>query len=137
MQSLAANPLMFALHSDEGWEAILILAMILISFGARKLPEFTRGLGEGFSEFRRSVGFVSKELDQAVHDAGESLGGIYGKPAAQALTPDNQTAELYDPANIYKPGQTGRGTKSIWFRSWGRWWRPLWYFVSQRLNPKL
>ena len=35
-------------------------------------------------------------------DAGRSVGGIYGKAAAQALTPDNQVAELYDPAVLGK-----------------------------------
>jgi len=37
-------------------------------------------------------------VDQAGFDAGQNTGGTYGSPAAEALTPDNQTAELYDPA---------------------------------------
>jgi len=37
-------------------------------------------------------------VDQAGIDAGRNAGGIYGSTAAEALTPDNQTAELYDPA---------------------------------------
>ena|SRR6266487_1546899 len=99
MHALAADPSMFALFFG-GWETVLILAVILILFGAKNLPGNTRGLGEGVRQFRKSCGEVSKELDQEAHDAGESLGGIYGKPAAQALTPDNQTAELYDPAGL-------------------------------------
>jgi len=74
-----------------GWELVLILAVILIVSGAKWLPEIMRGVGDGVSQFR-------KELDGEAQDAGKSLGGIYGKPAAEALTPDNQTAELYNPA---------------------------------------
>ena len=73
-----------------GWEAVLILAVLLILLGAKNLPDIMRGIGIGASEFR-------KELDHQAHEAGKSAGGVFGKPAAEALTPDNQTAELYDP----------------------------------------
>src|SRR6266567_3785997 len=85
------------------WEIVLILAVSLIVYGANRLPEITRGVGGGFSQFRKHVGELPNDLDQEAHDAGESLGGIYGKPAAQALTPDNHTAELYDPAAFRNP----------------------------------
>ncbi len=134
-KSLLTNPPILA-DIVGGWEIMLILAVILILIGARKLPELLRGLGEGFSEFRRSLGFVAKELDQAAHDAGESLGGIYGKPAAEALTPDNQTAELYDPAVLHKLDRNSRGPKRRWFRGWSRRWRRIWDLISKRLNPK-
>jgi sec-independent protein translocase protein TatA len=78
-----------------GWEIILILALVLILFGARKLPELTKGLGRGLFEFR-------KRIDDESAEAGRSLGGIYGKPAAEAITTDNQVAELYDPAVLDK-----------------------------------
>jgi sec-independent protein translocase protein TatA len=71
-----------------GGEIILILAVVLILFGAKKLPELARGLGEGISRFRDA-------LDDTANDAGRSVGGIFGKRAAQAITPDNQVAELY------------------------------------------
>jgi sec-independent protein translocase protein TatA len=37
-----------------GWEMVLILAVVLMLFGARKLPEFARGLGRGFKEFEKA-----------------------------------------------------------------------------------
>jgi len=110
----------FALFGFGGGEVVLILALIVILVGAKKLPEITRGLGDGFSEFRKRVGGLSKELDQEAHDAGESLGGIYGKPAAQALTPDNQTAELYDPAVFQNPRTSKHTTFRDWFRLYQR-----------------
>jgi len=96
----------------SGWEIILILAVVLILSGAKKFPDIARGLGEGFSQFLKDVGDLPNDLDQEAHDAGESLGGISGKPAFQTLTPDNQTAELYDPAVFHNP----RATKWMSFR---------------------
>ena len=41
----------------------------------------------------------AREIDQGGFSTrGKSLGEIHGKAAADALTPDNQIAELYDPA---------------------------------------
>src|SRR6266496_1770065 len=125
MHALAADPSMFALFFG-GWETVLILAVILLLFGAKNLSQITRGLGEGVRQFRKSL----KELDQEAHDAGESLGGIYGKPAAQALTPDNQIAELYDPAVFHNQERTKRAMKRMRFRGWGRLWRLIWRFVT-------
>lgn len=117
-----------------GWEIVVILAVILILSGAGKIPAIMRKLGKGAAEFWRCSGFVAKELDQATHDAGESLGGIYGKPAAEALTPDNQTTEFYDPAVLHEQDKTGRGTKRMRFRGWSRRWRRIWDFVSQHFR---
>jgi sec-independent protein translocase protein TatA len=36
-----------------GWEIVLILAVVLILFGAKKLPELAKGLGSGIKEFRK------------------------------------------------------------------------------------
>jgi len=38
-----------------GWEMILILAVVLILFGARKLPELAKGLGQGIKEFKKAA----------------------------------------------------------------------------------
>lgn len=34
------------------WEIILILAVVLLLFGGRKIPELMRGLGRGMKEFK-------------------------------------------------------------------------------------
>ena len=34
------------------WEIILIIAVILLLFGGRKIPELMRGLGRGMKEFK-------------------------------------------------------------------------------------
>ena len=88
----------FGLFNLGGAEIILILALVLILFGAKKLPPLAKGLSQGIFEFR-------KRVDDEATEAGRSLGGIYGKITAQALTPDNQVAELYDPPVFEKDSQ--------------------------------
>jgi Sec-independent protein translocase protein TatA len=84
-------------------EAVVVLVSALILFLAGRIPDFARGLSRAFDEFRKAV----KEIDRGGFDAGQSLGGIHGKTAAEALTIDNQTIELYDPIDLRHTSQTG------------------------------
>ena len=34
------------------WEILLVLVVVLVLFGAKRLPELARGLGLGINEFR-------------------------------------------------------------------------------------
>jgi sec-independent protein translocase protein TatA len=43
---------MFAMLN--GWEIVAILGIVMILFGAKKLPELARGLGQGIREFKKS-----------------------------------------------------------------------------------
>ena len=97
-----------------GWEMVLLLAIALLLFGMRKLPDIYQGLNDGFSEFRN-------QSDQAAHAAGKSLGGIYGKPAAEALTADNQVAEFYEPAAFEKHEGNRHSRKPAWLRRSWHW----------------
>lgn len=45
-------------------ELILILAIALIIFGPRKLPEIGKALGNAFREFRNHAGKLEKEIDR-------------------------------------------------------------------------
>jgi sec-independent protein translocase protein TatA len=44
------------------WELIVILAIVLILFGVRRLPELGTGLGEGIKNFKKSYR-ESKTID--------------------------------------------------------------------------
>jgi sec-independent protein translocase protein TatA len=37
------------------WEMVMILALVMLLFGARKLPDLARGLGQGIKEFRKAT----------------------------------------------------------------------------------
>ena len=52
-----------------GWEVILILAVVLILFGAKRLPELAKGLGKGIKEFKNATRDVTDELQRSMdHD---------------------------------------------------------------------
>lgn len=44
---------------------MVIGLFVLIFFGAKKIPEFAKGLGKGFREFKDAVKDVKKEVDEA------------------------------------------------------------------------
>lgn len=46
-----------------GGELIIILVIVLILFGAKRIPEIAQGLGRGIREFKKSVRDVQTELD--------------------------------------------------------------------------
>lgn len=48
-----------------GWELVLILAVVLILFGAKKLPELAKGLGQGIKEFKKASREVQEEFNHA------------------------------------------------------------------------
>ena len=56
---------MLAVFGLGGWEVILILAVVLILFGAKKLPELAKGLGQGIKEFKKASNEVTRELQSA------------------------------------------------------------------------
>ena len=47
-----------------GWEWILIFVVLLLLFGAKRLPDLAKGLGKGISEFRKAAKEVSNEIRQ-------------------------------------------------------------------------
>src|SRR5436190_5597135 len=51
-----------------GWEIVLILAVVLILFGAKKLPELAKGLGTGIKEFKKATKEVTEEMSTAMED---------------------------------------------------------------------
>lgn len=68
-----------------GWEIVLILAVVLILFGAKKLPELAKGLGSGIKEFKKATREVTDEIQNATDDT--------PPPQPRRLPPQNTTAE--------------------------------------------
>jgi TatA/E family protein of Tat protein translocase len=44
-------------------ELLVILFIILLVFGAKKLPELAQGLGKGIREFKKASNEIQNELD--------------------------------------------------------------------------
>ena len=51
-----------------GWEIILIIAVLLLLFGGRKIPELMKGLGSGIKEFKNAA----KEENQPANSKKEA-----------------------------------------------------------------
>jgi sec-independent protein translocase protein TatA len=58
----------FALFNLGGGEIILILALVLILFGAKKLPELAKGLGTGIKEFKKATRDVTEEISSSMEE---------------------------------------------------------------------
>jgi Sec-independent protein translocase protein TatA len=79
-----------------GGEIVVVLAIVLMLFWSGNLPRIAKWL-----------------WGDDARDAGRSLGGIFGKRAAQALTPDNKVAELYRPGVFEKRSKKSKRRRSI------------------------
>lgn len=52
--------------SGVGFQEILLIGLfVLVFFGAKKIPEFMKGLGKGVKEFKDAVKDVKKEVEDA------------------------------------------------------------------------
>ncbi|MCI0473851.1 MAG: twin-arginine translocase TatA/TatE family subunit [Ignavibacteria bacterium] len=53
---------MFGLGTPE---IILIVVVILVLFGAKKIPEFMQGIGKGVKEFKKATSDIEKDITEA------------------------------------------------------------------------
>jgi len=49
-------------------EIIIILIIVLLMFGGRKIPELMRGLGKGVREFNDAKTNVKKEIEESANE---------------------------------------------------------------------
>ena len=49
------------------WEIIMILVVVLLVFGAKRIPEIAQALGKGITEFKRGVKDVQTEIETSVN----------------------------------------------------------------------
>ncbi len=56
---------MFGLGTPE---IILIAIVILVLFGAKKIPELMQGLGKGIKEFKKASSDIEKDITSAGED---------------------------------------------------------------------
>ena len=59
----------FAFLGDIGTgEIMLIMLVVLLLFGAKKIPELARGMGRGIREFKDATKEIKNEMDNAMKD---------------------------------------------------------------------
>ena len=45
------------------WQIVLVVLVVLLMFGGKKIPELMKGLGKGISEFKKGKNYIEKDLD--------------------------------------------------------------------------
>ncbi len=80
---------MLAAFGFGATEIIIICAAVLILFGAKKIPEFMKGLGTGVKEFKKATREVTEEIQNAAED----------KPAQQNKIASSQPAQTVPQSN--------------------------------------
>jgi sec-independent protein translocase protein TatA len=63
------NPLLINLN---GWEIPIIVLVILILFGGKKIPEFMKGLGKGINSFKRGLNDIEEDIKTSPSDSKSS-----------------------------------------------------------------
>lgn len=58
----------FLLGVFSGQEMIIVLVVILLMFGGKKIPELMRGLGRGVREFNDAKSNVKKEIEDTSNE---------------------------------------------------------------------
>ncbi len=48
-------------------EALLIMVVMLVFFGAKKLPELAKGLGQGIKEFKKATSEVTEDFNRSLN----------------------------------------------------------------------
>ncbi len=52
-----------------GMELIIIVFVILLLFGGRKIPELMKGLGKGIKEFNNAKATIESEIKEGMKEA--------------------------------------------------------------------
>lgn len=81
-------------------ELLIILVVVLLIFGPRRLPDMAKGLGQSVREFRRGLRDMRKEFDDESNEKDPAAPGAStsaatteaGRPATPAATPAGSSA---------------------------------------------
>lgn len=55
---------LFLIFNLSSGELVLIFAVILLLFGAKRIPELARGLGKGIREFKDASSGIKREIEK-------------------------------------------------------------------------
>jgi sec-independent protein translocase protein TatA len=67
---LSAIDIMNTLNAGlmSGPELVVVFVVILVLFGAKKIPEFAKGLGQGIKEFKKASREVTDEIHSSINE---------------------------------------------------------------------
>lgn len=60
---------LFLVFGLGGYEVIVVLFVVILLFGGRKIPELMRGLGKGIREFNNARATIEGEIKEGMKEA--------------------------------------------------------------------
>lgn len=68
-------------------EALLLMVVMLVFFGAKKLPELAKGLGQGIKEFKKATNEVTEDFNRSLNAPAETPAPPAPKQVPQSTEP--------------------------------------------------
>jgi len=59
---------LFLFFSMGGYEIVVVLFIVLLLFGGKKIPELMRGLGKGIKEFNNARATIEGEIKEGMKE---------------------------------------------------------------------
>jgi sec-independent protein translocase protein TatA len=78
---IVMNILALGIGNLGGSDLFIILLIVLVLFGAKKLPDLARSLGQSVNEFRKA----RDEIDQELHNTGTESSRLQPCPSTQQV----------------------------------------------------
>jgi sec-independent protein translocase protein TatA len=86
------------------WEILIILVVVLLVFGPRRLPEMAKGLGQSVRAFRKEMRDIKADLD---------LDAAAPRTTAPASTSATTASSATPPSSETAPAATDRPTDPV------------------------
>lgn len=80
---------------------MVILLVVLLLFGAKKIPELARSLGSGIREFKDATNSMRQELERSVV---EEAPPSHAPTTTQEVEPGDPGEKKQEPQNNFEPG---------------------------------
>jgi sec-independent protein translocase protein TatA len=81
------------LQNLSGWEIILIFVVVLLFFGAKRLPELSRSFGKSLREFKKATSEIEDDFRTAMEEEPEDHPKKAQRPAKTEATTDPKQVE--------------------------------------------
>ena len=90
------------LQNLSSWEIILIFLVVLLFFGAKRLPDLFRSFGKSLREFKKATSDIEEDIRTAMDEEPETKKPTKPKPASETaattapkeVEPEQVAAEL-------------------------------------------
>jgi len=99
------DPLTLAfIEGIGGPELLMVLVIVLLLFGGKKLPELAKGLGKSIREIKKATSGVEEEFRRAINEEPETpRPKLTQTPAAKPAEPPSLDDPAVEPAPPPKP----------------------------------